>query len=330
MSEKKKNKLLVLLPFVLSAGFLGWFFYTIDYKKIWESVKNADVTYLLIAGIFYFLINFIIWFRWMMLMNALNLKFKWFDSLRWFFMGLLCSFLPLSSVGGDMIKGVGLAQITGNKTKVFASIVLDRLIGFVGIVLLAFVAFWGGRHIVDNPKILVAIFTLTTLLIVMGVVLFSFRVFSWSTKVFARWPRLKNALMELHHDLVLLKGKQGQAIIALVLSVIAQIALAVDYYLIAKALHQEIPLFYFIIFSPLICVATSIPSIGGLGIRELGWAKLLQQVGFSGFIGGALGWINFFFMIVTGIIGGLLYVITLSPRRVQHPKSSGAFASGNA
>ena len=61
-----------------------------------------------------------------------------------------------------MIKGLGLARETGHKPKVFASIVLDRLSGFAGIVILAAVAFlsvW--VVIIANKSVIVAIVLMT-------------------------------------------------------------------------------------------------------------------------------------------------------------------------
>lgn len=312
----------IALPFFLSAGLLGWLFYHIDYKKIWMEVKSADMQYLIAAGILYFLINFLIWWRWMILMKAIKLSFKKFSSLRWFFIGLTCNLLPITSVGGDVVKGLGIAQETGFKTKVFASIVLDRLIGFMAIVLIAFLAFWGGHKIVDNAQIMVSIMILTVISLGLGSVLFSHRLFQWAITVFGRWPKIKDSLLRLHYDIVLFKGKQDKAIVTLFISILAQVALAVDYYLIAKALHQDISLFYFIIFSPLVCVAQIIPSVGGLGVREQSWVILLANVGIAGSAAAAISIINFFFMLVVGLLGGIFYVATFSVRRVQLNQTS--------
>ena len=43
-------------------------------------------------------------------------------------------------------------------------------------------------------------------------------------------------------------------------------------------LRKEEGLKYFIIFSPIVCVVSSLPSIGGLGFREIGWVYLLPLV----------------------------------------------------
>jgi uncharacterized membrane protein YbhN (UPF0104 family) len=100
--------------------------------------------------------------------------------------------------------------------------------------------------------------------------------------------------------------------------------LAYVYFIVAKALHQDINFLYFLIFSPLICVATALPSIGGLGVREMGWAYLLGKVGVAQGVAVSISLINFLFMVIVGLIGGAMYVLTFFDRRVQpHQAKSG-------
>ena len=127
--------------------------------------------------------------------------------------------------------------------------------------------------------------------------------------------------MRLHYDIVLLKGKQKQGWESIIISIVAQIILAIEFYLTAKGMHQNIALVYFIIFSPIVCVVTSLPSIGGLGFREIGWVSLLSLVGVSKEMAGGLSLINSAFTIIAGLLGGLLYVTTLSSGRIQYSQA---------
>ena len=49
---------------------------TIDYKHIWQAIKGSDMRYMSAAGIIFFLINFLIIWRWRILMKAVGLKAK--------------------------------------------------------------------------------------------------------------------------------------------------------------------------------------------------------------------------------------------------------------
>ena len=322
MREQIKNAFSFLLRFGLSAALLVWLFTKIDFKHMWEAVKGSDWRYMTVAGIVFFAINFLILWRWRILMKAVGLKANRWTSTRWFFIGLFCNLFLPSSVGGDVIKGIGLANETGNKPKVFASIVLDRLIGFSGIVILASVAFFFGRAVVQDHAVIIAILSMTFISIALGLILFSHRIFSFTCRAFSSWPKMKQSLMNMHEDIVLLKGKQKQAWETIGISILAQLILAFEFCLTAKGMHQDIGLVYFIIFSPIVCVVTSLPSIGGLGVREIGWVYLLQKVGVHQGVALGLSLINFGFMVLTGLFGGLLYVSTLSARRVQHHSSS--------
>jgi uncharacterized protein (TIRG00374 family) len=320
--EKPKNNIFsVILPCALSLGLLVWLFMTVDYKDIWQAIKDADVRYMAAAGVIFFALNFLIIWRWRILMKAVGLKARTLSSMRWFFIGIFCNLAPISTVGSDVIKGLGLAQETGHKPKVFASIVLDRLSGFAGIVILAAGAFMFGHRIIENKLVIAAIVFMTLVSLGVVVMLFSHRIFSFACKAFAVWPKAKENLMRLHYDIVLLRGKQSKGWGSIGISIAAQVILAVEFYLCAKGMHQNVPLAYFIIFSPIVCVVTSLPSIGGLGFREIGWVYLLSLVGVSKEMAGGLSLVNSAFTIIAGLLGGLIYVSTLSVGRVQYSQT---------
>lgn len=322
MKEKAKNLFSFFLRFGLSFILLGWLFTKIDFKHMWEAVKDADLNYIILGFGVFVLTNFIIFWRWVIIIKALDLPAHPFNAMRWFFVALFFNLFLPTSVGGDVVRGIGLGKEVNSKGKVFASIVLDRLAGFTGIVFIASAAFWGGRNIVQDSSIMSSIFIMAGVSITIFIVLFSRRVFKWATHVFSGWPPVKNALVNVHHDLLLMKGKQKEAFYSILLSALAQFVLAFEFYLVAKAMHQDIHLIYFVIFSPLVCVATSLPSIGGLGVREVGWVYLLSKVGVPEGVALGLSLLNFGFMVLVGLMGGLFYVLTLSSRRVQHHKKS--------
>ncbi len=326
MREKLKN----IWPYVVSLILLVVLFSRIDFKDTWEAVKNAELKYLVAALGVLLLTNAMILWRWIILMKALNLKFNRFNSARWFFLGQFLSLVLPSSIGGDLFKGLGLAKETGNRTKVFASIVLDRLIGFVAIVMLASVSFFFGHKIVNDPVVMISIVCMVSGSITVAVILFSHRIFSWVCRAFGAWPKVKDSLMKLHYDLVLMKGRFKDAIGTIVLSTVAQIIFAFEFYLIAKGMHQHIAFVYFIIFSPLVCVVSSLPSIGGLGVREFGWVSLLSILGVQKGVALGLSLISFTLMVAAGLLGGLFYVTTLSFGRLQHHQADPKLQSGNS
>ena len=91
---------------------LAWLFIVVDYRSMWQAIVTSDWTYMTGAIIIFFLINFLVIWRWRVLMKAVGLKSKRLSSMRWYFIGLFCNLAPISSVGSD-VMGVGVSQ--GNR-----------------------------------------------------------------------------------------------------------------------------------------------------------------------------------------------------------------------
>ncbi|MBF0121891.1 MAG: flippase-like domain-containing protein [Candidatus Omnitrophica bacterium] len=317
MTEKIKDFLSFFVRLGLSLALLVWLFNQVNWKDIISAIKQADTIPLWGAFFVTVLIQFVVLIRWIVFMKALNLEAPFGKVCRYYFIGLFCNLFLPSSIGGDVIKAVGLSRRVGQKAKVFASVVLDRLSGFAGLVIVALVSYLIGSTIIDAPSVIVPIAILTVLSLVIGGVLFSKRIYALGCKVFIKIPRLHKALMDMHADVMLMKGRKRNGFGCIGLSCIIQVLGAYLYYLIGLALHIKASFLHYLIFGPIVSAVTFLPSIGGLGVREIGWVYCLHKVGVDKELAAGLSLISFFFMIIIGLVGGMVYVATFSHRRVQ-------------
>ncbi len=324
MNATVKNLLSWLLRLGLSGALLWYLFRKIDVASIGALLKSADYRFVAAAGGIFFITNLLIFGRWLIFVRALGLKLAFRDLLAYFFIGLFFNLLLPSSTGGDLVKTLGLCRYTDDKAKVVASVVLDRLSGFAGIVLIALISYLFGFRLINDVSLLVSILLLGGLVSGILTVLFNETLYGWCCRIFDRLPKVKNALLSLHRDLALLKNKTrvfGQAVL---LSCFSQAILALTFYLIALALHAPIKYVYFLIFVPLLCVVSSLPSIGGLGVRDAGAVYLFGKVGMASATAVSVSLMNFFFMVAIGLIGGVISVPYLSAGRVQRHQTASA------
>jgi len=325
MNARFKNILSFLLRLGLSAGLLIFLFSKIDVAKTKEVLKASDINFLLIALLVFFSIYGIILARWFVFIRALGLHSPLPQVTRYFFIGLFGNLFLPSSIGGDIIKIFGLCRNSDQKPKVVASVLLDRLSGYAGLVVVSTIAFIFGYRAVNDVSLVIAIFTLACVWLGVMTILFNEKIYSACCRVFHRVPKARQALMNMHHDIALLDSKAETFLKTIGLSCLAQITLAIVFYLTAKALHQNIIFIPFLIFVPLICVASAFPSIGGLGVREAGAAYLFAKIGIEAGVAVSISLINFLFMVIVGLIGGVVYVSTVSSGRLQYHQSDPGF-----
>jgi len=327
MKQLGKNLLSFLLKFGISAALLIYLFSKIDVKNFVSILKTVDLNYIYFALAAFVFINFIILLRWYVLIKALDLEVRFSSATYCFLIGLFFNLFLPGSTGGDIVRTIGLFKDTSEKPKVVATVLLDRLSGFTAIVIVALISFiFAYKTIQDNSLL---IFIVVLFFVLGGILSFLFneKLYSFGCRIFNRWPKVKEQLMRLHYAIALLKKKRWGIILPILISCCTQGILAFIFYLVARSLHQDAPMIYFLIFVPLICVISSFPSIAGLGVRDAGSAYLFGKIGIDAATAVSISLINFFFMVFVGLIGGLVYVLTLSSRRVQyheaHPSQNG-------
>ena len=108
----------------------GVFARLVDEPKRWGLLAIAQLLVL-----FGFTLN---WVRWYVLVRALKLDFHLRDAFRLGALGHLMSQVSLGSVGGDLFKAMFIArEQPGKRTEAVASVIIDRVVGLYGMLLVA-------------------------------------------------------------------------------------------------------------------------------------------------------------------------------------------------
>lgn len=179
------------------------------------------------------------------------------------------NFLP-STVGGDVLRVTRLSSDTGDRPTAFASVVLERLTGWLVLPLITFTGFAvnpGLLH-VDGPAVSLATALAGGTLLLLSVVLF----LAAHPRLGGRfaghqsWLRLLGAV---HLGLTKLRNRPGAVASVLVVGLAYQLTVVLAAFLAAKGLGVDVSFTVFLTFFPMVAIAQVLPlSIGGIGLRE--------------------------------------------------------------
>src|SRR3989338_3971023 len=195
MNAQFKNFLSFFLRLIFSGGVLFYIFTKIDMEKTVEVLKTADLSLMAAAFVIFFMINMILLWRWMVYIRGLELNASFLTAMRYFFIGLFGNLFLPTAVGGDLIKVWGLCRDSAQKPRVVASVLIDRLSGFAGIMIVGTLAYLFGYQLIKDGSLMFSVAVLAVLSIGVGIVLFNHTVYSFFCKVFNPFPKIREAVM---------------------------------------------------------------------------------------------------------------------------------------
>jgi hypothetical protein len=316
-----------IIPLVLRIGisiillFFLFKFQHVDTQEVLKSIKNADKGLLLLALVIYLFAYILALFRWEMLLKGAKIHLSLKRVIMSFSGGVFFNALLPSSIGGDVVRSVDLATHTKRPREVIATVLLDRLSGYVGLVIVALLSLLFGWKLIHHKSVLLSIAIITGILIAVLLVLFNRFLYSKINRLLhsPRAGKIRETIKNLHQEIHIFR--QHKKIIAnnLILSVLIQVIGPLTFYITALALGIKINIIYFFIYLPIIVAITLLPiSIGGLGLRENITKIFFVQAGVVDNAAVAMAILNTFFIFVYAAIGGLIYVLTIHHRRIQY------------
>ena len=226
--------------------------------------------------------------RWWRLLAVQDLQISYAQCLRLTFVGQFYSaFLP-GSVSGDVVKGVYTGRATGAVTASAVSIVLDRLIGLLALMVLALLAIavlllmdFGAKESGTaraGPLLMHLFWVIAGLLIVTGAGLLIYFL-----QPLRRWLGLQALLDRLplpkfvrHADRTLrgYRGHPGLMVVLFAVSLCSQCVAPVAGWLIGQAFAMQSPFAWYWGCLPVAALAVSAPIMPPMGLGVLDWLLL--------------------------------------------------------
>ena len=344
-----KKILSIILRISTSVILLIFLFKQVDKKGMLELIRSADKYLLFLAFLMSSCVYILCLWRWEMILKRIEIHLPLKRVITSFAGGVFFSLFLPSTIGGDLVRSVDLAAHTKRPREVVATVLLDRLSGYVGLVILTLLAVSFGWRFIEDKIVIFSVALITGILIVILIVLFNRTAYSKINKFLEAPPeflpgekthgikrkrysplleKVRESLKNLHYEMYIFRQHKKTILYTLLISVILQAVSPVTFYLIALSLGVKINIIYFFVFLPIIGMVALLPiSIGGLGLRDATTVFFFTKIGMHKDLAFAMSLVAFLILLIYGFLGGIIYVLTLPPRRVQHHKTSATSAA---
>ncbi len=184
-----------------------------------------------------------------------------------------------STVGGDVLRISRCSKDTGSTEVAFASVVIERLTGFVALPFLIFVGFTARPDLLGVGRSWLALLTAVATLVVLAIIV----VLSASPKLAGRYVHRANwtrYMGIIHVGIDRMRRDPRDAAAALFAAVVYQLFVVAAVYCAVHTIGLTIPNGAVLAFIPAVAMVQVLPiSVGGLGVREGMLALLLHPLG---------------------------------------------------
>jgi uncharacterized membrane protein YbhN (UPF0104 family) len=302
------------LKVVLSLVLLAILLKETDLSQLAGAVARAQSGWVIAALLAYIASQVVSAIRWTMLARPLGFREPFSQFFGAYFTGMYMNLFAPSTVAGDIGRALLLA---GGKRKAlaFTTVLADRGLGFIVLVWIAAVAILvqPGYHLPPPLYWCAWIVPPTTLLGWLFGAKLMVRVLAPEN----RWRHLvERDLTAYWHDYRLLSETSAVACVFHTMQVGSQV-------LLAWALGIKVPAAFFFIFVPVVNILGMLPvSFSGIGIREGGYWFFLSQVGVDRATAVALGLLSSVVVLLTGVTGGLVFLLWKHPMPVSAEPSA--------
>lgn len=286
---KSKKILGLLIRFVISGLLIGYFLVFLSgkyggldsaFSQIFKTLSAASLAWLVPALLLHMVGLALISFRWKLLLKAQGAEPGFGQLFLVYFIGTFFNnFLP-STIGGDAVRAIESKRFARKGSVSMTVVIVERFTGLLALILItlsASVVKWVGSPEIPGGVWLLPLGGLVFFLLVIlaGHHPVANFLLGIGQKIFPR--RINDFLNRSYQALSVYYSCPGVLFQAVGISIIFQMNMVLYYFLIAKALNQNILFLDFMINVPIMMfMLMVIPAINGLGIRTAGFKELMK------------------------------------------------------
>lgn len=288
------QKLMTAFKVVISLGLMAYLLYRFlsdphDRSVLLAYLTTADYLYLILALVLFMVAVVTNGIKWYILLRAQGIPVPLRPLVNYTFVGFFFNnFLP-ANVGGDVMRGFGLARYTERSAEAAVSVVVDRIIGLMAFMFTAVVAALVAVYIVPDETLAANLVQVEIVAVVgMAVILVGFammlshrlrqlvgRLFTWKllAPLAPLYERISGAFGAYRYRYGALLAAFCVGVGTVILTGLIDIA-------IVAGLGGDLPAIYIFLLNPIIAVTLIAPiSIGGLGTGSMLYVYFYGLVG---------------------------------------------------
>ncbi len=296
---------------VIAAGLTALLLWMSEPRAVWAAARVADWRFILLACALVAIDRVLMAYRWWTLLAPLDRARRppLGTILRIFFVSTFVgTFLP-ASIGGDAVRAYGLAKEGVGGVDAVASVLMDRLLGVVSILIVAVAGAFLARDLIDIRALFPAFALLTVACAAALTLVFSPRAAGGVARLLARLPRGRETGARLVTAIQRYSSLHLPMVNVLVCSIAVQVLRVLQTYCLGLALGLAVPLGVYFALVPVILLIVLMPiTINGIGTTQAGFVWLFGRVGVGSAPAFALSVLFLGIAIVGNLPGAVLYL----------------------
>lgn len=310
LKKENRKRISTTLRIAIGVGLMALLVWRLDLGKILTNIQSIELRYLLYALIPYFLFIIVSAWRWQVLLNHKKFGIPFGRTIVIYFIATFFNnFLP-TTIGGDVMRV--LYSMKKRRADALATVLVDRILGFVGLFIFAFFAVLYLFIIKHQTEFLPFIVIGLVVIVMITYLFFSERAYNRISPIVQKVKILKigERLNRLHEAATDFSGAWGTITLCIVHSVVIQALLAIGPFLVMQGMStSKVTVLPFFIYVPIINVVSMIPiSFNALGVREYFYVLLFARVGFVAETAVAISLVSFFLYFVLSLVGGVFFI----------------------
>jgi uncharacterized protein (TIRG00374 family) len=279
-----------------------------DPRAVWQAARGADWRFILLACALVVVDRVLMAYRWWTLLQV-GRRPPIGTVMRIFFISTFVgTFLP-ASVGGDAVRAYGLSKEGVVGVDAVASVLMDRLLGVISILVVGIAGAFLARDLIDIRALFPAFALLTVACAAALAVVFSPRAAAGVAAMLALLPRGQEIGARLVAAIQRYATLHLPMVNVLLCSIAVQVLRVLQTYCLGLALGLAVPLGVYFALVPIILLIVLMPiTINGIGTTQASFVWLFGRAGVASAPAFALSVLFLGIAIVGNLPGAVLYL----------------------
>ena len=303
------------LRLVVSAGLLVVLVAKIDFEDLVPSHRSLPgALAFLVAGVALMMLSIVIaaW-RWQRVLEAFGAPVPLRRLVSHYFAGQFVGNVLPSTIGGDVLRVARVSEDVSARDTAFASVVIERLTGFVSLPLLIALGFLADPSLASERNAWIALVCLVGTVVLLGVILIlaGHPSLAGRFKEHENWMRYIGAV---HVGVDRLRRSPRAAVATVWAAIVYQFVVVGAVYCAVHTVGLTIPNAAVLAYVPAVAMAQVLPiSVGGFGLREGMLALLFHPLGASTGQAVAVGLLWYAMMLLASLPGAPAFALHRHP-----------------